>query len=388
LSETALVEARNRAEAASRAKSEFLANMSHEIRTPMNGVLGAAEILEDTKLTQEQREMLSVIKGSADALLTIINDILDLSKIEAGKMTLSKKSFSLKHMLTDIEAVTRSLIGDKDLHAEFRYHLNNFDYVTGDKTKIRQVIINLVGNAVKFTSHGRISFNADAKCQDARNVTITFEVADTGIGISPEDQKHIFNKFEQADTSDKRRYGGTGLGLSISKALADIMNGSLKVQSSLGIGSSFSFEITLPLAESINRKQKQKNTEEQIDYGFKILLAEDNTINQIVMQGMLQRFDSSVDIAVNGKEVLQKLKEKDFDAIIMDCQMPEMDGYEATQIIRASDEAYSNIPIIALTADAMAGTRKKCLESGMNDYVSKPVDPEMLIKMLKRLITR
>jgi PAS domain S-box-containing protein len=388
LSETALVDARNRAEAANRAKSEFLANMSHEIRTPMNGVLGAAEILEDTKLTQEQREMLSVIKGSADALLTIINDILDLSKIEAGKMTLSKKSFSLKHMLTDIEAVSRGLIGDKNLHAEFRYHLNNIDYVTGDKTKIRQVIINLVGNAVKFTPQGRISLSADVKDLNDRNVTITFEVTDTGIGISPEDQKHIFNKFEQADSSNKRKYGGTGLGLSISKALADMMNGSLKVQSSLGIGSCFSFEITLPLAENINRKQKQKHTEKQINYGFRILLAEDNAINQIVMQGMLQRFDSSVEIAVNGKEVLQKLKEKDFDAVIMDCQMPEMDGYEATQIIRASDEAYSNIPIIALTADAMAGTRKKCLESGMNDYVSKPVDPEVLIKMLKRLIIK
>jgi signal transduction histidine kinase/HPt (histidine-containing phosphotransfer) domain-containing protein/ActR/RegA family two-component response regulator len=391
----ALKQAQEEAEAANRSKSEFLANMSHEIRTPMNGILGMMQLALDVKDPAERREFIHKAHHAAEQLLGIINDILDFSKIEAGKLNLEHAPFALKPLLADLNDIFAPVAAEKQI--EFRIELAP-DLplaLSGDVLRLRQVLLNLLGNAVKFTARGQVSLGvallAHTTVDKAGWVRLRFEVRDSGIGIDPAHQERLFESFTQADSSTTRRFGGTGLGLAISKRLVELMGGQLSVNSTADMGSTFWFELPCEIAPMNTLPQDVQtgaldNNSARMLAGRHILLVEDNLLNQEVAMHFLRQGGMTVTLAEHGAAALAALAQESFDAVLMDCQMPVMDGYEATRRIRA-DGRYARLPIIAMTANALVGDRERSLEAGMNDHLTKPLKATVLYHALTQWLS-
>ncbi len=379
------------AEKAAKAKEEFLSTMSHEIRTPMNAVVGMTNILLDDSPRPTQLENLKTLKFSANNLLTLINDILDFSKIESGKIHLEKIEFSLSSLLQDILETFKVTSTKKQLDLQLAFDDKNLKrHLIGDPTRLTQVLTNLIGNAIKFTEEGSVQIRAKIKSMSTNSALVSFAVKDSGIGIPKDRQDAIFDSFTQAMGSTTRMYGGTGLGLAITKRLVELHGGTIKVDSRVGAGSTFYFDLEFPLGAIIRESSKAASsislTMEGLE-GVRVLMAEDNTINQVVAQKILSRWGVELDIAKDGLEVLDKMKSNDYDVILMDIHMPNMDGYDATIFIRNMKDKYKrNIPIIALTASAFNSVSDKAMELGMNDHLGKPFVPAELFDKISRCV--
>ncbi|HEY8099536.1 MAG TPA: ATP-binding protein [Burkholderiaceae bacterium] len=379
--------ARVLADQANIAKGRFLANMSHEIRTPMNAVLGMLSLLMDSNLDNKQSKFASLAYDSAENLMVIINDILDFSKIEAGKLHLEQISFDLMSLIESVMESQEQTAIEKGIKLESHYLSAPTGPLVGDPTRIRQVLINLANNAIKFTAKGRVVLQVEARNDAQDNCLLSISVTDTGIGLAPEKIHEIFDEFTQADESTTREYGGTGLGLSICKSLIEMMGGRISVVSQLGQGSSFTFTLNLPYsAKSISPQviptAAEANRPHVSFKGTRILVAEDNKANQIVITHMLKALGCAVDVASDGQQAVDMHEANHYDLVLMDCQMPTLDGFDATSRIRAAEDETTKTPIIALTAHTLPENKEKCLQAGMDDFISKPVMPATLHNVL------
>ncbi|WP_273432239.1 ATP-binding protein [Chitinibacter tainanensis] len=373
-----LEQARNSAEAASKAKTEFIANVSHEIRTPMNGIVGMAHVMEHSGLNPAQRQDLSVIQASAELLLALVNDVLDLSKIEAGQLDLSAKPFSLNTTLQRTVQMFAEVSREKHVDLQLQLPANTDVIVQGDQLRLQQVLVNLLGNAVKFTHQGQICVRVAQQGEQW-----CFEVSDTGIGIARDQLSQIFEAFVQADGSRARQYGGTGLGLTIARKLVSHLGGELQVESQLGQGTCFRFQIPLPVVSAT--PEVVADAPAKALPALKVLLAEDNPTNRLVATKLLQIAGHQVVQAENGQQAIEHVQRQDFDLVLMDVQMPLVDGLEATRQIRQLPRG-AHLPIIALTANALEADRQACLAVGMNAFITKPVKPEVLQDTMHRVL--
>ncbi len=381
--ENAVDQARKSALEATRAKANFLANMSHEIRTPLNGIIGITELLASTSLSNEQTNYVETLKTSANLLLEIVNDILDFSKIEANKLELETIGFDLRKIIADTLQLFAPEAVKKRIQLKFEIEKDVVTMLQGDAGRLRQILNNLVSNAVKFTSDGEVFIKIESKAEDV----LRFEITDTGIGIEKDKLEIIFEPFMQGDVSTTRYFGGTGLGLAISKQLVNMMGGEIGVESEVGKGTTFWFTAKFSRQLSVEKEPELVKTNIFNKYQEKtpkILVVEDNQINQEVALGRLRQLGIIADVAQNGLEALKSVKSKKYDLILMDCRMPEMDGFEATRQIRQLNGSARNVKIIAMTASVTADEHEKCLAAGMDDYLAKPMTIEDLAETLSR----
>ena len=392
------------AEEANKAKSNFLANMSHEIRTPMNAIIGMSDImLREESLDEEVKNQISVIRKAGEGLLSIINDILDISKIESGKYEIIEEEYDLAELIYDVSTMIRSRLKDKEIDLKLCVYSDLPRRVIGDEMRVRQILVNILGNAVKFTSYGSI----ELKCECRRlsdDYVFYFDVTDTGVGIKEEDIKKIFGVFNQVDTRKNRNIQGTGLGLAISRNLAIMMSGNISVDSVYGEGSTFHISLHQKASgsEQIGPKMAMEleqfkfepvhNEQEEKTVSYKdkrVLVVDDNLVNLQIARGLMEPYEMTIDLAESGKKAVEMVRENDYDAIFMDHMMPELDGVDTTNLIRnMKDGAYGNIPIIALTADAIAGTKEMLLNAGMQDFLAKPIDKKELRDVIERWLNR
>ncbi|SFW33174.1 Signal transduction histidine kinase [Chitinophaga sancti] len=362
-------------------KDQFLANMSHEIRTPMNSVLGFTHLLQQQPLNEKAREYVAAIENAGENLLEIINDILDISKIESGMMRLEPVSFSIRGVLHAVQTMFRLKAEEKKLVFTVAIEDNVPDILYGDVVRLTQVLVNLTNNAIKFTNQGQVNIRINKLGEHEQTVRILFAVSDTGIGIAHNKLPAIFDRFNQAEADTTRKYGGTGLGLTIVKQLVELQHGALTVESEPGKGSTFMVELPYALGELLPENGEPKNDNFSLHSDVKLLVAEDNKMNQDLLKHLLGSRQLHYQLVTNGQDVLNALSKSHYDMVLMDIQMPEMDGYTASRKIR--QELHSNIPIIAMTAHAMAGEREKCLQAGMNEYLSKPIRQEELFRLIE-----
>lgn len=390
LNEMALEEATKLANEAKEHQSQFLSNMSHEIRTPMNGILGMTRLLQETELTKEQRKYMEAIFTSADNLMVIINEILDFSKIESGKLTIEKVPFNLSELSNMWEQTLKVKADEKAIGFYITKSADVPNNLIGDPTRLNQIIFNLMGNAIKFTEEGEVNLDILLKEKKEDEVLLQFDIKDTGIGIPSNKIRSIFSSFSQANSGITRKYGGTGLGLTITRQLIDFQEGSIWVESEVDSGSTFSFTLSYLIDKDgkfISSDQPLIETKIETSLTeLNVLLVEDHDINQMLAIAVLEGWGCNVDLAVNGKEALDKVTIKDYDIVLMDIHMPVMDGYESTNKIR--NNLKNRTPIIAMTASALMGDNQKCFDVGMNDYISKPFDPDLLLKKITNQIIK
>ncbi len=382
-----LSEEKARAEAANQAKGDFLATMSHEIRTPMNGIMGMLQVLEHSPLNPAQKNQVDIASSSADTLMRLLNDILDFSKIESGKLDFESITFALPPTIADVVALLRSRATEKRLELILTLPPNLPSYVVGDAVRLKQVLLNLTGNAIKFTEKGQVEVAVAVQRSDTESVTLRFSVRDTGIGIDAATQAKLFQVFSQGDSSMTRRFGGTGLGLAISQRLINRMGGKIVVESAADEGSAFSFGLTFPLAKAPAHASRSPVLIRPHRLSGRVLVVEDDRVNQRVIELLLRNLALDNTIVGEGSKSVELAISEHWDAVLMDCQMPGMDGFEATRQIRKK-LAGRPLPIIALTANAMTGDREACVSAGMDDFLSKPVRQEELRVCLARWLTK